>query len=309
MNTSPKAAPPSPAPARAPKPPWIRVRVGGGSRFLDTGARLRAHRLHTVCEAAGCPNQGHCWSCGRATVMILGDRCTRGCRFCNVDKLPVRPPDPREPDEVAAAVDESGLREVVLTSVTRDDLPDGGAAHWAATIRAIRRRCPAVLIEVLVPDFQGDHASLEAVLQATPDVFGHNLETVPRLYTAARPQADFARSLGVLRAAAGAGFVAKTSLMLGMGEREAEVAEVLRQARTAGVSILYLGQYLQPSPRHLEVVEYVRPEQFDRYGHLARGLGFGFVASAPLIRSSYHEEGQRRFVEAMRHATAEQAPR
>jgi lipoic acid synthetase len=298
MNTSPKVKPTDPASARAPKPPWIRVRVGGGRKFLDTGARLRAHRLHTVCEAASCPNLGHCWSCGRATIMILGDRCTRGCRFCNVDKLQVLPPDPHEPDEVAVAVDESRLREVVLTSVTRDDLPDGGAAHWAATIRAIRRRCPAALIEVLVPDFQGDRASLEQVLKAAPDVFGHNLETVPRLYAAARPQAEFHRSLRVLRHAAEAGFVTKTSLMLGMGEQEAEVTDVLRQARAAGVSILYLGQYLQPSPRHLAVAEYVTPEQFDRYGLLARGLGFGFVASAPLIRSSYHEEGQRQFVEA-----------
>ncbi len=283
--------------ARPPKPSWLRVRAGGGGDFLATGNRLRAHRLHTVCEAAHCPNLGHCWSCGRATILILGDRCTRGCRFCNVDKLEVLPPDAGEPERVAQAVFESGLREVVLTSVTRDDLPDGGSGHWAETIRAVRARCPDVMIEVLVPDFLGDRASLARVLQAAPDLFGHNLETVPRLYAAARPQADFERSLGVLKRAGEAGFLTKTSLMLGLGEREEEVVEVLCRARVAGVDILYLGQYLQPSPRHLPVVEYITPDHFDRYGARARELGFGFVSSAPLVRSSYHEEGQSRFVE------------
>ena len=302
MKTSSKKQPDddnAPA-AHAPKPPWLRVRVGGGAQFQATADRLRAYHLNTVCEAAHCPNLGHCWSCGRATVMILGDRCTRGCRFCNVDKLAVLPPDANEPDAVAQAVAESGLREVVLTSVTRDDLPDGGAAHWAATVNAVRRRSPAIMIEVLVPDFCGDRQHLAHVLAAKPDVFGHNLETVPRLYPVARPQADFNRSLAVLQQAREAGFVTKTSLMLGLGETEEEVADVLRQARAVGVAILYLGQYLQPSPRHLSIAAYITPEQFDAYGVLARNLGFGFVASAPLIRSSYHEEGQRLFVEAFR---------
>jgi len=285
---------------RLPKPPWLRVRAGGGAVFQTTRERLRAHHLHTVCEAAHCPNVGHCWSCGRATIMILGDRCTRGCRFCNVDKLPVLPPDPDEPASVARAVGESGLREVVLTSVTRDDLPDDGAGHWARTIRAIRGQCPGVSIEVLVPDFRGSPEKAATVFAAAPDVFGHNLETVPRLYPAARPQADYARSLELLRRAAAAGFITKTSLMLGMGEEPEEVEEVMRQARGAGVGILYLGQYLQPSPRHLPVHAYVTPEQFARYGDTARALDFGFVASAPLVRSSFHEEGQSAFVRAVR---------
>ena len=285
---------------RLPKPPWLRVRAGGGDAFQATRERLRTHHLHTVCEAAHCPNVGHCWSCGRATIMILGDRCTRGCRFCNVDKRPVLPPDDCEPAAVARAVAESGLREVVLTSVTRDDLPDDGAGHWARTIRAIREQCPGVSIEVLVPDFRGSREKAGTVFAAAPDVFGHNLETVPRLYPDARPQADFARSLELLRRAGAAGFVTKTSLMLGMGERPEEVGEAMRRARDAGVGILYLGQYLQPSPRHLPVLEYVAPERFARYGDEARALGFGFVASAPLVRSSYHEEGQTAFVTAIR---------
>jgi lipoic acid synthetase len=285
---------------RLPKPPWLRVRAGGGDAFRATRDRLRNYRLHTVCEAAHCPNLGHCWSCGRATIMILGDRCTRGCRFCNVDKLKPLPPDPDEPAAVARAVAESGLREVVLTSVTRDDLPDDGAGHWAATILAIREQCPGVMIEVLVPDFRGSREKAAVVFAAAPDVFGHNLETVPRLYASARPQAVFERSLELLRRAHEAGFITKTSLMLGMGEKPEEVGMVMRQARDAGVGILYLGQYLQPSPRHLPVYEYVTPEQFAAYGETARALGFGFVASAPLVRSSYHEEGQSDYVRSVR---------
>lgn len=301
MKTSQKQTEDAASPTQPlPKPPWLRVRAGGGAQFQATSARLRAHGLNTVCESASCPNRGHCWSCGRATIMILGDRCTRGCRFCNVDKLAVLPPDPAEPAAVAAAVAESGLCEVVLTSVTRDDLPDGGAAHWAAVVEAIRLRSPGVIVEVLVPDFQGRPADVGLVLQAAPDVFGHNLETVPRLYPAVRPQADFDRSLAVLRHAHAAGFITKTSLMLGLGERVEEVVDAMRRARVAGVEILYLGQYLQPSIRHLPVAEYVTPQQFDQFGAQARDLGFGFVASAPLIRSSFHEEGQRMYVAAAR---------
>lgn len=278
------------------KPPWLRVRVGGGGEFAATVARLRGHRLHTVCEEARCPNLGHCWSRGRATVLILGRQCTRACRFCHVERQAPLPPDDDEPERVARAVVESGLREVVLTSVTRDDLPDGGAARWAATIAAVRAAAPEVLIEVLVPDFQGDRAAVARVMAAGPDVFGHNLETVPRLYPSARPEAVYARSLAVLRQAAQASLAVKTSLMLGMGESEEEVLATLAEARAAGVEIVYLGQYLQPTPRHLPVAEYVTPETFARLGEAARALGFGFVASAPLVRSSFHEEGQARFV-------------
>lgn len=278
------------------KPPWIRVKVGQNGLFQATKERLRAQGLHTVCEEAFCPNLGRCWSHGRATLLILGDRCTRGCRFCNVDKREVLPPDPDEPRRVASAVKDAGLKEVVITSVTRDDLPDGGAALWAATVEAVHAAVPDVLVEVLVPDFGGDPAAIDAVLRARPEVFGHNLETVPRLYPQARPQADYARSLAVLRRASDAGLVTKTSLMLGLGETAEEVEQTLRDARAAGCSIFYAGQYLQPSPRHLPVAHYVEPAGFDRLRDTAYALGFGFVASAPLVRSSYHEEGQTAFV-------------
>ena len=278
------------------KPPWIRVKIGQNDVFQATKARLRAHGLHTVCEEAFCPNLGHCWSRGRATFLILGDRCTRGCRFCNVDKRAVLPPDPGEPQRAAEAVRDAGLKEVVVTSVTRDDQPDGGAALWAQTVDAIHAAVPGILVEVLVPDFGGDAAAVDAVLRARPEVFGHNLETVPRLYPQARPQADYARSLAVLRQAAAAGLITKTSLMLGLGETFDETVQTMRDARAAGCRIFYAGQYLQPSPRHLPVARYVEPAEFARLRDDAYALGFDFVASEPLVRSSYHEEGQSAFV-------------
>lgn len=278
------------------RPPWIRVRVGQNQMFQDTRARLRAYGLHTVCEEAFCPNLGRCWAHGRATIMILGDRCTRGCRFCNVDKRAVLAPELDEPKRVAAAVKETALKEVVITSVTRDDLADGGATLWAETIRAIHQAVPGILVEVLVPDFAGDAAALDCVLQTHPEVFGHNLETVPRLYPEARPEASYARSLAVLRQASAAGAITKTSLMLGLGETFEEVVQVLREAREVGCHIFYAGQYLQPSTRHLPVAHYVTPETFDQIRSEAEALGFGFVSSAPLVRSSYHEEGQTQFV-------------
>lgn len=278
------------------KPPWIRVKIGQNELFQATKDRLRAHGLHTVCEEAFCPNLGHCWARGRATLLILGDRCTRGCRFCNVDKRPVLPPDPDEPRRVAEAVRDAGLKEVVITSVTRDDLPDGGAALWAETVEAVHAAVPGILVEVLVPDFGGDAAAIDAVVRTRPEVFGHNLETVSRLYPQVRPQADYARSLAVLRQAAEAGLVVKTSLMLGTGEAYEEVMQVLRDARQAGCHIFYAGQYLQPSPRHLPVTRYVEPAEFAQIRDAAYALGFDFVASEPLVRSSYHEEGQSAFV-------------
>jgi lipoic acid synthetase len=283
-----------------PKPPWIRVRAGQGAAFEATSVRLRRHGLHTVCEEALCPNRGHCWSHGRATVLILGDRCTRGCRFCNIDKRAVQPPDPDEPARVAAAVQASGLQEIVLTSVTRDDLPDGGASLWAETIRRVRAAVPEGLIEVLVPDFGGAAAALAAVLAARPDVFGHNLETVPRLYPQVRPEADYGRSLSVLRHAADAGLIVKTSLMLGLGETPDEVLAALRDARLSGCRIFYAGQYLQPSARHVPVARYVAPAEFDRLRAAARALGFDVAACAPLVRSSYHEDEQAAFVRRTR---------
>ncbi len=278
------------------KPPWIRVKIGQSDLFQATKARLRAHGLHTVCEEALCPNLGRCWAHGRATMLILGDRCTRGCRFCNVDKRVVLPPDPGEPLRVAAAVKETGLKEVVITSVTRDDLPDGGAGLWAQTVEAIHAAVPGILVEVLVPDFGGDSTALGTVIRTRPEVFGHNLETVPRLYPQARPQADYARSLAVLRQASEAGLMTKTSLMLGLGETAEEVRQTMRDARAAGCRIFYAGQYLQPSKRHLPVKRYVAPAEFEEFREAAYTLGFDFVASEPLVRSSYHEEGQTAFV-------------
>ena len=287
-------------PQRGAKPPWLRVTIGQNDTFAATRTRLRAYGLHTVCEEAACPNLGRCWRHGRATVMLLGDRCTRGCRFCNVDKRAVLPPDPDEPQRVAQALRETGLKEVVLTSVTRDDLPDGGAAHWARTVEALHAVAPGVMVEVLVPDFNGDPEAIDAVIRARPEVFGHNLETVPRLYPQARPQADYTRSLAVLRQASAAGMITKTSVMLGLGETPEELEQTLRDARAAGCSIFYAGQYLQPTPRHLPVARYVEPAEFDRLRAAAMALGFEFVASAPLVRSSYHEDGQSEFVRRRR---------
>ena len=316
------------------KPAWIRVRVSEGEAYTETLARLRAHRLHTVCEEALCPNRGHCWSHGRATILILGDRCTRRCRFCHVDKREVPPPDLDEPARVASAVQASGLREIVLTSVTRDDLPDGGAALWAETIRRVTGAWPvdppaaralraqashaagdtstaypraerpgrleagglAILVEVLVPDFGGNEAALQQVCDARPAVFGHNLETVPRLYPEVRPEADYQRSLHVLRVAASSGLITKTSLMLGMGETRQEILQTMADAHAAGVRILYCGQYLQPTRAHLSVARYLTPAEFEEIREQARQIGFDFVASAPLVRSSFHEDGQSEFV-------------
>ena len=277
----------APLPPTAPRPDWLKIRVGGGGELAFTRQRLQSLGLNTVCVSAACPNLCHCWRRGHATVLILGPECSRHCRFCNVSKGCPAPPDPDEPRRVAEAVRAGGLGEVVVTSVTRDDLPDGGAAHWAATIRAIRAAAPAVRIEVLVPDFGGDVAALATVFAAKPDVFGHNLETVPRLYPAVRPEADYARSLAVLRAASEAGFTVKTSLMLGLGETDDEIRRTLLDAHNAGASIVYLGQYLRPTPGHLPVAGYLSPDHFGALGNEARRIGFATVRSAPFVRSSY----------------------
>lgn len=276
----------SQTPVALARPAWIRARCGVSTDIDNTREILRRHALHTVCESAQCPNLGACWAQRHATVMILGDECTRGCRFCGVTACKPRPPDPDEPRRVAAAVAESGLRHIVLTSVTRDDLPDGGSAHWAATLRAVRAACPEASIEALIPDFAGDAAALRAVFEARPDILGHNLETVPRLYPLVRSGADYGRSLDVLRAANAFGLVAKTSLMLGLGETDAEVLATLGDARSVGVRIVFLGQYLQPSPRHAPVLRYVSPADFAALREQAQALGFETVRAAPLLRSS-----------------------
>ena len=274
------------------KPPWLRARIPSGSRYEAVRKLVAENRLHTVCESAHCPNLGECWSKGTATLMILGEICTRSCRFCAVRTGRPSEVDGDEPRRAAEAVAAMGLRHAVLTSVARDELPDGGAAVWAATIRAVRRRNPTTRIEVLIPDFRGKKEDLLSVLAAAPDIVNHNIETVARLQRLVRPQARYDRSLELLRAAKQEGFPTKTGLMLGIGEREEEIASTLRDLSAIGVDILTLGQYLRPSVHHLPVDRWVPPEEFASWKQFALALGFRFVESGPLVRSSYHAEEQ-----------------
>ncbi len=271
-------------------PPWLKVRAPGGPEFAETMATVRELGLHTVCQEARCPNIGECWGHRTATFMLLGDTCTRNCGFCAVTHGRPLAVDPAEPLRVASAVARLGLRHVVVTSVNRDDLADGGAAHFAATARAIKRLLPGCRVEVLVPDFQGNLASVAEVVASPIDVFNHNLETVPRLYRRVRAGARYARSLAVLEAARRAreGLLTKTGLMLGLGETQEELASVFRDLRSIGCDILTLGQYLRPSGEHLPVERYVPPEEFTAFGAEALALGFRHVEAGPLVRSSYH---------------------
>jgi lipoic acid synthetase len=271
-------------------PAWMRRPLSAPGRTAEVSALLDELELNTVCRSAKCPNRGECYASGTATFMVLGTECTRNCRFCAVSPASPAPPDPGEPARVAEAAKRMGLRHVVVTMVTRDDLSDGGSGHVVATIDALRRQVPGVAVEVLVSDFRGVDADIDAVALARPDVFNHNVETVPRLYPAVRPQADYARSLRVLERAraAAAGVPTKSGLMVGLGERPEEVEDVLRDLRASGVDIVTIGQYLRPSAAHLEVAEFVEPETFARYAAAARALGFAGVASAPFVRSSYH---------------------
>ncbi len=271
-------------------PDWIRTKSFSG--LHTTKHMLRSYGLSTVCEQARCPNIGTCFSKPTATFMILGSRCTRNCGFCSVESAIPETPNDEEPERVARAAQALGLRYVVITSVTRDDLPDGGASHFSRTVRAVRSRLPDAGIEVLTPDFKGDEEALRTVLDSRPDVFNHNVETVPRLYPLVRPQADYHRSLNLLRRASGnAPHVrTKSGLMLGLGETDDEISFVLKDLRAAGCDYLTIGQYLRPSKRNLPVVEYVTPAAFERYGDLARSMGFSAVASAPLVRSSMNAE-------------------
>ena len=271
-------------------PPWLKVRAPGGPGFAETMATVRELGLHTVCQEARCPNIGECWGHRTATFMLLGDTCTRNCGFCAVTHGRPLAVDPAEPLRVASAVARLGLRHVVVTSVNRDDLADGGAAHFAATARAIKRLLPGCRVEVLVPDFQGNLASVAEVVASPIDVFNHNLETVPRLYRRVRAGARYARSLAVLEAAHGGRdrLLTKTGLMLGLGETQEELASVFRDLRSIGCDILTLGQYLRPSGEHLPVERYVPPEEFTALGAEALALGFRHVEAGPLVRSSYH---------------------
>jgi lipoic acid synthetase len=271
-------------------PDWLRPAAPKAHQLATMGRRLAASGINTVCQSARCPNVGECFGSGNATFMILGDACTRDCGFCAVRHSAPQRLDPDEPLRVASAAQALGLRYVVVTSVTRDDLADGGGGHFAATVRAIRELLPAAGVEVLVPDFGGDMEALGVVLDAAPTVLGHNMETVQRLYPQVRPQADYARSLKVLRGARERAqqVVIKSGFMVGLGETATEVDALLRDLCDAGVSAVTIGQYLQPTRDHLPVVEYVPPETFMRFEEHARRMGFRYVMSGPLVRSSYH---------------------
>lgn len=266
-------------------PDWIKVKATGTHA---TKKILRNHGVSTVCEEARCPNQGKCFSMGTATFMILGDRCTRNCTFCAVQSSEPLPLDHHEPEKVASAVSSLGLKFVVITSVTRDDLPDGGAGQFAETILAVRKKDPSIKIEILTPDFRGSTESLKTVLDACPDVFNHNVETVPRLYSVVRPVADYPTSINVLKTAKKLypGIRTKSGMMLGLGEKEPEVISVMKDLREAGCDFLTIGQYLRPGRKNIPVVEYISPEVFENHRIKGLEMGFAAVASSPLTRSS-----------------------
>ena len=274
------------------KPAWLRARLPGGPGYLATRRLVEENRLHTVCQSAQCPNLGECWSRGTATLMILGNICTRSCTFCAIETGRPTELDLGEPARVAEAVATMNLRHCVITSVARDELADGGASVWAATIRAIRHRNPGTAIEVLTPDFKGNLAHVDMVLDARPDIYNHNLETVERLQKPVRVQARYDRSRSVLRHAKSRGFTTKTGIMLGVGEEPGEVERTLRDIAADRTDILTIGQYLQPTPKHLPVARWAPPEEFAHWKQFGLGLGIGVVESGPLVRSSYHADEQ-----------------
>ncbi len=273
------------------KPDWLRVRAPGSAGYMETKGVVKAHSLTTVCEEAACPNIGECWSVGHATMMIMGDTCTRACAFCNVATGLPDALDPTEPQRVGEAVRRMGLKHVVITSVDRDDLEDGGAAHFAEVVRAIRREAPSTTIEILTPDFlRKPVAAAEAMIDARPDVFNHNLETVPRLYLSIRPGARYYHSLRLLERVKErdpAQFT-KSGLMVGLGESKAELMQVMDDMRSAGVDFITIGQYLQPTRKHAAVERFVDPDEFRAYEAIARAKGFAMVSASPLTRSSHH---------------------
>ena len=283
------------------KPGWLKIRLHRTADYADVQRIVEKHKLHTICSSGRCPNQAECWSRRTATFMILGDICTRGCRFCATQTGRPLAPDPDEPRRVAESVALMKLRYVVVTSVTRDDLPDGGARHWAATVEAIRRRNPDAAIELLIPDFDARPDLLDTVIASKPDIIGHNIETVERLTPLVRSKATYRTSLETLRHLSERGAVTKSGLMVGLGESDEEVLQTLHDLRQAGVGIVTLGQYLRPSLEHYPVAAYVAPEKFDWYRLRALEMGFSYCASAPLVRSSYMAE------EALRKAKGSEA--
>ncbi len=283
----------TPVLARARKPDWIRVKAPTSVGFAETRALMRRLNLATVCEEAACPNIGECWTKKHATVMILGDTCTRACAFCNVKTGMPRAVDPLEPEHVATAAAELGLQHIVVTSVDRDDLPDGGASQFVKVIEALRRTTPTTTIEILTPDFRNKaQAAVESIITARPDVYNHNLETVPRLYPTIRPGARYYASLRLLESVKrhDPSIFTKSGVMMGLGEERMEVHQVMDDMRSADVDFLTMGQYLQPTPRHAKVIDFVTPQAFDAYAGIARAKGFLLVASSPLTRSSYHAD-------------------
>ena len=305
--------------ARAPrerKPDWIRVKAPTSVGFGETKAMMRRLGLNTVCEEAACPNIGECWTKKHATVMILGDTCTRACAFCNVKTGMPRAVDPLEPEHVAVAAAEMGLQHIVITSVDRDDLPDGGASQFVKVIEALRRNTPTTTIEILTPDFRNKaQAAVESIVAARPDVYNHNLETVPRLYPTIRPGARYYASLRLLESVKrhDPSIFTKSGVMMGLGEQRLEVHQVMDDMRSADIDFLTMGQYLQPTPRHAKVAEFVTPKAFDAYAGIARAKGFLLVAASPLTRSSYHAGDDfakmraAREAKLNRHATPAQA--
>lgn len=272
------------------KPDWLKIRLRGNEQFTRTKSIVESHCLHTICTSGKCPNMGECWSRGTATFMIGGDICTRSCRFCNTLTGKPLPLDPKEPVHVAESIRLMQLKHAVITSVDRDDLPDLGAQHWVDTIRTIREVNPGTTIEVLIPDFQGHLDLVDKVVEAAPQIISHNMETVRRISPLVRSAAKYEVSLSVLARIAGQGVTAKTGIMVGLGETSDEVCELMDDVLSAGVSVLTIGQYLQPSRKNIQVLEYVSPEQFTVYKSMALGKGFRQVESAPLVRSSYHAE-------------------
>src|SRR5881296_4767377 len=282
------------------KPAWLKVRAPGGPNYMRLKSRLREWNLHSVCEEAHCPNIGECWEDATATFMILGDICTRNCGYCAIAHGTPVWEDREEPERIGRAVGELGLEYVVITSVNRDDLADGGAAHWAATVRAVRLHAPRCRVEVLIPDFQGNTASLETVIAAGPDILNHNTETVPRLYKLARHGGRYERTLELFRRAhrAAPGLLTKSGIILGLGEERDELLGTMRDLRDADVNILTLGQYLRPSAQHLPVEKYYHPDEFAELAVMGRELGFRHVESGPLVRSSYHAKRQSEEIRA-----------
>lgn len=272
------------------KPEWLRVKLPVGENYKKVRNIVDEYKLHTICQSGNCPNMGECWGAGTATFMILGNICTRSCGFCAVATGRPLPPVPDEPMRVAMSVKLMGVKHCVITSVDRDDLKDGGSIIWAETVKAVRKVSPGTTMETLIPDFKGVRENIQRIIDVAPEIVSHNMETVKRLTRQVRVQAKYERSLEVLRILKEGGMRTKSGIMLGLGETEDEVIETMQDLRNAGVDILTLGQYLQPTPKHLPVAEFIKPEKFKEYKQIGLEMGFKFVESGPLVRSSYHAE-------------------